>query len=219
MKVLELFAGSRSVGKVAERMGMQVFSVDVKKFDKINLVQDIEYLTTNMIPFYPDIIWASPPCTTYSLAAISYHRDMTKPKTPFAKKSDNLVLNTLKIIKSYPKSKWFIENPRGMLCKMPFMKDLTKCTVWYCKYGDIRAKPTHIWSNHMRSLFNPNGWQPRPECYNGNRKCHHEAAPRGSKTGTQGIKGNYERSKIPELLIEEILRSVKTHKKIRIVTK
>ena len=208
IKVLELFAGSRSVGKVAESMGMDVFSVDIKAFEGIDLAQDIEFLTTDMIPFFPDVIWASPPCTTYSLAAISHHRDMTEPKTDFAKKSDRLVQNTLKIIKSYPNAKWFIENPRGMLSKMPFMQGLPKTTVWYCKYGDIRAKPTHIWSNHIRSLFNPKGWQPRPQCFNGNKNCHHEAAPRGSKTGTQGIKGNYERSKIPFKLIKEILESL-----------
>ena len=56
-------------------------------------------------------------------------------------------------------------------------------------------------------MFNPDGWKPRPECHNGNNNCHHEAAPRGSKTGTQGLKGNYERSKIPELLCREIIES------------
>jgi len=30
MNVLELFAGSRSIGKVAEELGYNVFSVDVK---------------------------------------------------------------------------------------------------------------------------------------------------------------------------------------------
>lgn len=188
-------------------MGHKVFSVDVKPFEKIDLAKDIEYLTPEDIPFVPDVIWASPPCTTYSIAAISHHRDMGKPKTDFAAKSDRLVLKVLELIKHY-NCIYFIENPRGYLRKMPFMYGIPKVTVWYCKYGDTRAKPTDIWSNHIASLFNPNGWKPQPECFNGNTKCHHESSPRGSKTGTQGLKGNYERSKIPQQLCEEIIKSI-----------
>lgn len=100
-----------------------------------------------------------------------------------------------------PKMVFFIENPRGMMRKMPFMKRFKRHTVWYCTYGDDRAKPTDIWTNSL-------SWEPRLECFNGNRKCHHQAAPRGSKTGTQGKKGSYERSKIPLELCEEILDSL-----------
>ena len=90
---------------------------------------------------------------------------------------------------------------------MDFVKHCQVATVWYCQYGDTRAKPTHIFTNNLRTLFNPNGWQPRKECFNGNTKCHHESAPRGSKTGTQGKKGSYERSKIPEQLCEEVIKN------------
>ena len=206
-KVLELFAGSRSIGKVADELGYEVFSVDINNFEGIDLVKDIEFLTKEDIPFIPDVIWASPPCTTYSIAAISHHRDMGKPKTDFAAKSDRLVLNILRLIKEY-NCKYFIENPRGYLRKMGFMLGIPKTTVWYCTYGDVRAKPTDIWSNHIYSLFNENGWKPRPICFNGNTKCHHESAPRGSRTGTQGMKNNYERSKVPYELCKEILLSL-----------
>ena len=54
-------------------------------------------------------------------------------------------------------------------------------------------------------MFNTTGWQPKQKCFNNNKKCHHEAAPRGSRTGTQGLKGNYERSKIPQQLCKEII--------------
>ncbi len=206
MKILELFAGSRSIGKVAEEREHEVFSVDLKEFDGINLAIDIENLTPGMIPFKPDMIWASPPCTTYSLAAISHHRPKDKPKSVFAFKSDNLVRNTLKII-DYFNCIYYIENPRATLRKQIFMQGIPKATVWYCKYGDISAKPTDIFTNNLYSIFNPIGWQPRPKCYNGNVNCHHEAAPRGSRTGTQGKKGNYERSKIPEKLCVEIIKA------------
>jgi len=207
MRILELFAGSRSIGKEAEKLGYDVFSVDVKNFDGIDLVQDIEFLKPEQIPFEPNVIWASPPCTTYSIAAISTHRDNGKAKTEFALKSDRLVLNTLKIINHFG-CKFYIENPRGYLRKMDFMQGIPRVTVWYCKYGDKRAKPTDIFSDNIfNPLFNSNGWKPRPICFNGNTKCHHEEAPRGSKTGTQGLKNNYERSKIPKELCIEILKT------------
>lgn len=66
-------------------------------------------------------------------------------------------------------------------------------------------KPTDIFTNNLYSMFNETGWKPRPKCYNSNRNCHHERAPRGSKTGTQGLSNDYERSKIPESLCREIL--------------
>ena len=209
MNVLELFAGSRSIGKIAEQKGHNVFSVDIKEFKGINLVQDIEFVTSQMIPFKPDLLWASPPCTTYSIAAISHHRNMGKPKTPFAAKSDRLVLNVLKLIKEFD-CKYYIENPRGYLRKMDFMQGIPRTTIWYCRYNAINAKPTDIFSNNIYNpLFNNQGWKPRPMCFNGNTNCHHEAAPRGSKTGTQGLKGSYERSKIPKELCEEIIEILK----------
>ena len=211
MNILELFAGSRSIGKEAEKKGLNVFSVDWTPYENINLVIDIEKLKIEDVPFIPNLIWASPDCTTYSLAAIYKHRNGTEPQTEYAKKSDRVNINLHNLIKQWltinPNLKYYIENPRGMMGKMQFVKNAQVATVWYCKYGDYRAKPTNIFSNNIRSLFNPNGWQPRPQCYNGNTKCHHEAAPRGSQTGTQGKKESYERSKIPEQLCKEIIES------------
>lgn len=210
MKGIELFAGSCGFTKEAEKLGHEMFTVDNQPFERIDLVADIEFLTINNIPFIPDFGWFSPMCTTYSIAAISHHRDMGKPKTDFAAKSDRVLLNTLKIINDIllinPDFKWYLENPRGYLRKMDFMQGLPRTTITYCSYGDKRMKPTDIWSNNIYNpLFNPDGWKPKPMCHNGNSKCHHEPAPRGSKTGTQGLKGNYERSKIPTQLSKEII--------------
>ena len=207
MNVLELFAGSRSIGKAAESLGYNVFSSDINDFEGINYVVDILEFDISRVPFKPDIIWASPPCTTYSIAAISHHRPHDKPLSDFALKSDKIVQKTIDIIKHLNPNKWYIENPRGLLRKQKFMMGLPRTTVWYCRYGDTRAKPTDIWTNNLYSLLNPDGWQPRSECFNGNTNCHHESAPRGSQTGTQGLKGNYNRSKIPKELCTEILNS------------
>ena len=68
-------------------------------------------------------------------------------------------------------------------------------------------KPTDVWTNHLKDCFNEKGWNPREMCFNGNKNCHHQPAPRGSQTGTQGIKGNYKRSIVPKELCRDILNS------------
>jgi hypothetical protein len=210
MKVLELFAGSRSIGKTAESLGYEVFSSDINSFENIDYVVDILEFDINKIPFKPDLIWASPPCTYFSVASIGKHwnKDNT-PKTKDAVLGVKIVKKTIDIINKIQPKYWFIENPRGKLRKLDFMEQLPRTTIWYCTYGDKRAKPTDIWTNNLKSEDNLNGWQPRPQCHNGNKNCHHEPAPRGSRTGTQGLKGNYERSKIPQELCQEILISIK----------
>ena len=209
MKVLELFAGSRSIGKAAESLGYEVYSSDLNDFEGIDYPIDILEFDTSKVPFKPDIIWASPPCTYFSVASIGkhWHKNHT-PKTEQAVFGVKVVSKTIQIIKELNPKYWYIENPRGKLRKLDFMQSLPRTTVWYCTYGDTRAKPTDIWTNNLRSVFNPDGWQPRNECHNGNKNCHHQPAPRGSQTGTQGIKGNYNRSKIPNELCLEILKAI-----------
>lgn len=206
MNLLELFAGSRCIGNAGEQLGMNVFSADWQPFDKIDFVGDIENMQISDVHFIPDIIWASPDCTTYTIAAISKHRNGTEPKSDYAKKCDNVNKHFISLINQWleinPNLKFYIENPRGMLRKMPFMQEFKRHTVWYCQYGDDRAKPTDIWTNN-------NEWSPRPICHNGNKNCHHQPAPRGSKTGTQGRKGSYQRSMIPNELCVEVLTAVK----------
>lgn len=205
INILELFAGSRSIGTTAEDMDMNVFSVDWQQFDGINLAIDIGTMTKQDVPFVPDAVWASPDCTTYTIAAISTHRNGTEPKSEYAKKCDSVNQHFIGLIKQWleinPDMVFFIENPRGMMRKMPFMQEFKRHTVWYCQYGDDRAKPTDIWTNSKE-------WKPRHICHNGNKNCHHQPAPRGSKTGTQGRKGSYERSRIPKELCVEILSSI-----------
>jgi hypothetical protein len=214
MKILELFAGSRSIGKAAESLGHQVCSVDWQSFEGIDMVMDIKDLNIDMLPFIPDMVWAAPDCTTYSIAAISHHRNGTQPKSDYAIKCDMVNIHVMNLINGLlelnPNLKWFIENPRGMMRKMPWMIGLPRITIWYCQYSkdELRAKPTDIWSNHIYSLFNIDGWIPKTQCHNDNEHCHHEKAPRGSKTGTQGLSGSYERSMYPKQLCIDVINSI-----------
>ena len=209
LKILELFAGTKSISKAFEEKGYETYAIEWdKSHPDIDWYADIGTITSqDIIEKFgiPDIIWASPECTTYSIAAISHHRikeidGNLAPKSEYAKFCDKVNQNVIKIIKELieinPKLIYFIENPRGGMRKMNFMKDLPRYTVTYCQYGDTRMKPTDIWTNHPNPKF-------KPPCKNGD-PCH-EAAPRGSKTGTQGLKGTKERSKIPKQLCEHIV--------------
>ena len=208
MKVLELFAGSRSIGKEAERQGYEVFSSDINDFQDIDYVVDIREFDYKEIPFVPDILWCSPPCTGFSVACIGRNwvkgKEFT-PKTDSSRLGVEIMEKTLEIIKYYlnvnPNLVWYIENPRGKMRKAPHWSNIKhiRHTVTYCQYGDERMKPTDIWTNNHE-------WIPNPMCKNGD-PCH-VSAPRGSRTGTQGLKGNYNRSKIPQKLCEEVLKSV-----------
>jgi site-specific DNA-cytosine methylase len=206
MKVLELFAGSRSVGKAAEALGMEVFSSDINDFPSIHYQVNILKFDASKVPFCPDVIWASPPCTTFSVASIGHHWQGGArayiPKTDAAVIGKAIAMKTVEIIRHFNPRFFFIENPRGLLRKMDFMQDMKRHTVTYCQYGDSRMKPTDIWTNS-------DVWVPRPMCKNGS-PCH-EAAPRGARTGTQGLSGAYDRSKVPAELCEEILKSCLNH--------
>ncbi|MBO7251372.1 MAG: DNA cytosine methyltransferase [Oscillospiraceae bacterium] len=206
MKVLELFAGTRSIGKAFEAHGHQVFSIEWNKdFENIDLYADIAQVTADdIIRLYgkPDVIWASPDCTTFSVAAISHHRrrnDETgnlDPISEYARFCDMVDQHVIDLIRELEPRFWFIENPRGGMRKMAWMQGLPRYTVTYCQYGDTRMKPTDIWTNHPAPRF-------KPACKNGD-PCH-EKAPRGSRTGTQGLKGSKERSVIPEALCMHIV--------------
>lgn len=205
MKVLELFAGTRSISSAFEARGHQTFSVEWDRdFQNIDLYADVLTVTPEMILERfgrPDVIWASPDCTTYSIAAISHHRKREPsgnlaPVSDYAKFCDRVNLHVHNLIMTLSPRVWFIENPRGGMRKMDFMRGLPRYTVTYCQYGDTRMKPTDIWTNHPDPKF-------KPPCHNG-APCH-VRAPRGARTGTQGIKGSRERAKIPEALCQYIV--------------
>ena len=204
--ILELFAGTRSVSKAFEKRGHKTYSVEWdKKFDNIDIYDDINNITSDQIIKLcgrkPDVIWASPDCTTYSIAGISHHRRKINnqfiPISDYAKFCDKTNKYVLQLIKELNPKYYFIENPRGCFRKMNFIQGINRYTVTYCQYGDTRMKPTDIFTNYP----NPNFKKP---CKNGD-KCH-TSAPRGSSNGTQGISGKKDRSRIPDELCNYIAK-------------
>ena len=196
MKILELFSGTESFSNVAKERGHQVFTIDNNPKFNADLCKDIINVNLKEIPFKPDIIWASPPCEKFSVATIgkNWNKDNT-PKTKEAQDSLDLVNNTIAIIQSLNPKYFFIENPRGKLRKL--INFGTRRTVSYCQYGDNRMKPTDIWTNCIK-------WKPTEIC-KPKSDCH-ISAPRGSRTGTQGLKNSEERAIIPKELCLDIIK-------------
>jgi hypothetical protein len=210
MLIVDWFAGKGGEMRRAEieKRGHTYITFDYDPKFGCSMTADIFDVKASDFGFV-DFLWASVPCEAFSVAAIGHHwgggKNAYIPKTGHARYSKRLVVRTLRLIRDLkkinPNLAYIIENPRGVLRKMPFMQSLPRTTVTYCQYGDNRMKPTDLWG------VVPN-WQPRPMCKNG-ASCH-VASPRGSRTGTQGMKNAADRAVVPLNLWIEILSSLES---------
>jgi len=155
MRCLELFSGTKSVGKVCDLVGIETVSVDlILPADHQCDIMDFNY--KQYPKDYFDIVWASPPCTEYSILKYSHigrkinGEIFTREKiNENMKEADKLVLKTLEIINYFKSAIWFMENPRtGRLKNRDIVKDLPFYDVDYCMYSDWGyKKQTRIWTN------------------------------------------------------------------------
>jgi len=198
MNVVDLFSGLEGWSTAFRERGHNVFRCEIlEKWPAEH--RDFLTLTPDMLPWKPDIILASPPCTSFSMMSIGTHwTHDNQPKTPTAAMGIRLVRATLDFMAKAKPKFFVIENPRAKLRKMEEMQvrpGLERRTVSYCQYGDRRMKPTDLWGQF------PPSWQTKPMCHNG-APCH-DPAPRGSRTGTQGMNPALS-AKIPHALALEI---------------
>ena len=155
IKILELFSGTGSVGKIAKEKGYQVVSLDFKNADINTDIMDWDYKSLPSDSF--DIIWASPPCQTFSLLRRTHIGRKTKcfgDKIITAKMLDDDMINrglpilirTLEIIEYFDPRYFFVENPQTGR-----MKDFIQFPYYdvdYCRYADWGyRKRTRIWTN------------------------------------------------------------------------
>ena len=200
MRVIDLFAGLHGWSRAFRERGHDVLTLDFDPRFGCDLTMDVLDATPETFRAFgrPDIVLASPPCNCFSVASIGAHwtggRRAYEPKTEAARTAMRVLEHTVALIKELDPTFFVIENPRGVMRKMAALQGLERHTVTYCQYGENRMKPTDLWGGF------PPGLEFR-RCRNGD-PCH-EAAPRGAKTGTQGIKGAARRAEIPRRLALE----------------
>ena len=209
MRILELFAGTGSVGKAAEELGFEVISLDITdRFSKIDILVNIfEWDYTCYQPKHFDIVWASPPCSSFSALQNCLIRTgkggITREQLEnrIYKEGLPLLMKALEIITYLQPKYYFIENPQtGRMkdfLKLPFV-DLD-----YCKFGYVYRKRTRFWTN-VPNLETHKCCKKSPCEARGNNTKHPKTI--GSKIKNPGL-SLADRYSIPHKLVLYLLKS------------
>ena len=211
--LLELFCGTKSISKVFEQHGWTCTSLDFDPKTKPSICCNILNVTAEMILQHgrPDVIWASPLCTHYSIAR-------TNAKTPRdLEGSDKLVQKVLDLAR-YFDVPFFIENPyTGLLKTRDVIQGVPMRVIDYCQYADDDwpgryRKRTSIWTNTdwypSRALCIPRTCN---LCSDGKKHDTTIRTTPGRKNGKRGLQLLYS---IPPALPKELVTWLMTNLEI-----
>ena len=210
MKLLDLFSGGKSVTRVAESLGYTVTTLDIDKNTNPTVcanVLDFDY-KSHFKPGDFDVVWASPPCDTFSAARRSNigrmvnNELMTSERITFDRETLGVPIlrRTQEIIEYLQPKMWFIENPytgtmKEYITEKPNVFD-------YCMFGFPYRKRTAIWSNTTLESVMCDG----SHLINGR---HQRTVIGASTTGLPGQGGGRNkkgRYAIPEALITKLIK-------------
>ncbi|MFM7983407.1 MAG: hypothetical protein ACKPKO_29195, partial [Candidatus Fonsibacter sp.] len=149
-----------------------------------------------------DVVWASPPCTEYSMAKTTGVKNI---ETANRKIRNGPYISFDTLIRSIGSSR--IRRPVSSMGQ-EFMTDLPFKDVDYCKYDMPYRKRTRLWSNIEC-------WDPRPLCHkdcnsiSDNGRMHNQTTQRRPPNGRESRRfGREELYKVPEDHISEICASI-----------
>lgn len=155
-RMLDLFSGNGGASSAMRNDNKwEVITLDIDSKFGPDIVADIRDMTPDDFRKYGDIdlIWASPPCTRFSIAqqpsSFYYSGKTIMPYYGDSVEAIDIVYHTLWLIGHTNPRYWFLENPRGWLRKII---GKPAGTVDYCMYGSEYKKPTDLWGIHPPSF-------------------------------------------------------------------
>jgi len=223
MKLLELFSGAHSIGKVAKDKGYEIVSLDRDLGEKCpwtdyvsetHIKEDIMTWDYRSLyePCHFDVITASPVCLWWShlrscwigrkCKTIHPTEIITKQhlQSDIETYGKPMVDKIFEIIDYFKPKYWWIENPQTGRMK-EYITDKPFYDIDYCKYSDWGYKKrTRIWTNIKN--FKPKLC--KMDCDNVEDNQHKNVSKNNNWDGN----GKLERYRIPAKLIEELLPEI-----------
>ena len=154
MRVLELFKGTGSVGRVIKENypEAEIISLDIlKKYEPTHCCDILTFDYKQYPRGHFDLLWASPECKIYSKLQFTHIGKKWKDRAELdlaREEHSKFVKKVLEMIEYFEPKRWYIENPYDSAMKnLECMKVLPSNRFDYCRFGYEYQKKTRIWTN------------------------------------------------------------------------